>query len=219
MRPYPLLFTASVASLFLALSSHAAVIYDNGQPVSDPASLCSPVCPELIRSTGHGVFTLVSDATLTGVRFWTFQASDVYNGETLTWQVFENNGGTHGALIGSGWFTLSQILVGPVSVFGLDLDEFENNFAVPSLQINPSASPQAYFLDISDATSNASAGIFWANSGYDTLAFELSGTGNIPAIPEPATIMLLAAGMAGCAAGRFLKRAIRLAESRTKAQR
>jgi hypothetical protein len=144
---------------------------------------------------------------VTDVRFWTFQAAGSYHDGTFEWQILQGNGGVPGASIRSGPFTLSQTLVGEVSVAGLQLTEYRNDFAIPSLTINPSSPPQTYFLEIADISGGKDAlGIYWATSGLNTLAFQLSGSGN-QATPEPGGLALLTGGLAclWCALGAAAK--------------
>jgi hypothetical protein len=202
------LLLPAVLLMWLPLAASATTIYDNGAPVA----ACSGGCPELTTNIGHGIFTLVADTIVTDIRFWTLQypaPPAVYNGGTLTWQIFVDNGGVEGALIASNTFKLSQTPSGQVSLPGLTLDEFENNISVPNITFYLT-SPQSYFLDITDkSTSPKDAfGIFWAGSGENTLAFQLMGSGNNvtpdPSAPEPSTVLLFAAGTATCVAARRL---------------
>jgi hypothetical protein len=192
--------------VWLPLAASAATVYDNGAPVA----ACSPVCPELTTGTGHGIFTLTGDTILTDIRFWTLQTPappTVYNGGTLTWKIFADTGGVEGAPIASNTFKLSQTPGGQVSVSGLSLDQFENDFSVPNITLLVS-SPQSYFLDIADTSGKDAFGIFWASSGENTLAFQLMGSGNNvtpdPSASEPSTVLLLAAGASACVAARKL---------------
>jgi hypothetical protein len=188
------------------IAASASIVYDNGTPVAS----CFGGCPELTSGTGHGVFTLVADTILTDIRFWTLQTPappPVYNGGALTWQIFVDNGGVEGAPIASNTFTLSQTPDGSVGVFGLTVDEFENDFSVPNVTFHLT-SPQSYFLDIKDTSGKDAVGIFWASSGDNLLAFQLMGSGNNvpndPSAPEPSTVLLFAAGTAACLAARRL---------------
>jgi hypothetical protein len=203
---YGLLLSAAFL-LLLPSTSSATVIYDNGLPITDPSTSCSPFCAELTTSTGHGLFSLVADSTITSIRFWTFQSPGSYKGGTLSWHIYLDNAGVEGTLIGSSTFKLSQTSIGPVDVAGLDLDGFQNDIPVASLAISPPSSPQGYFLDITDVGGGDILGIFWATSGENTFAFQLSGSGNgVPpdtaATPEPSTMALLAAGAVTCLAAR-----------------
>jgi hypothetical protein len=143
---------------------------------------------------------------VTGVTFWTFQSPSSYLGGAFTWEIIEDNGGAHGPTLGSGTFTLSQTLVQSFTLGGLPLEEYQNDFTIPALALNPL--PQSYFLDIADTSGADTFGIFWARSGPDTLAFQLSGTGNQdpPAdpTPEPGTLTMVA-----CAATLGLWRRVR----------
>ena len=194
--------------VWLPLAASAATIYDGGAPVS--ACSGSVGCPDLTTNIGHGIFTLVADTVVTDIRFWTLQTPAppaVYNGGTLTWQIFVDNGGVEGALIASNSFKLSQTPSGQVSLPGLTLDEFDNNFSVPNITFQLT-SPQSYFLDIADKSGKDASGIFWASSGENSLAFQLMGSGNNvtpdPSAPEPSTLLLFAAGAPACVAARKL---------------
>jgi hypothetical protein len=202
----PLLMTAGTLT--------PGMVYDNGAP--DTTNPCSPGCPELTTGTGQGLFTLVGNTVLTSARFWTFQSTNVYNGGTFQWQITLDNSGIPGALLAHGTFTLPvpQTALGQVSVAGLNLTEYQNDFAIPSAVINPSPSPQSYFLTIADLSGTPapaaafngapvltgatdSFGIFWATGGQGIQAFQLFGTGNAdPTVPEPATFALTAAALA-----------------------
>ncbi|HXK07627.1 MAG TPA: hypothetical protein VMS37_34855 [Verrucomicrobiae bacterium] len=195
-----------------SFTARAGLVYDNGQPpVSDGIANCFGGCPDLTEITGEGLFSLVSNTVLTSATFWTFQLDGVYQGGTLAWHIFADNGGSHGSLLGSGTFTLTQTLIQPVTVGGISLTEYQNDFTIPSLNINPSPSPQSYFLDIADTVGGPDqSGIFWATSGESTLAFQLFGTGNTPVDgPEPATLLLVGCGVALLACSR-----VRLAKTR-----
>uniref|UniRef100_Q01XH0 Ice-binding protein C-terminal domain-containing protein n=1 Tax=Solibacter usitatus (strain Ellin6076) TaxID=234267 RepID=Q01XH0_SOLUE len=200
------LLLPAILFMCLPVAASATTIFDNGAPVA----ACFPVCPELTTGTGTGIFTLTADTILTDIRFWTLQTPappSVYNGGNLTWQIFADNGGVQGALIASNSFKLSQTPGGQVSVSGLGLDQFENDFSVPNVTFHLS-SPQSYFLDITDTSGKDAFGIFWAGSGENMLAFQLMGSGNNvtpdPSSPEPSTILLFAAGIAACVAARRL---------------
>ena len=203
------LLLPAVLLMWLSLVASATTIYDNGAPVA----ACPGGCPELTTGTGHGIFTLTGDTILTGIRFWTLQTPappTVYNGGALTWTVLADNGGVEGAIIASNTFQLSQIPGGQVSVSGLTLDGFENDFLVLNITFHV-ASPQSYFLDITDTSGKDAFGIFWARSGESSLAFQLMGSGNNvtpdpgdPSAPEPSTVLLLAAGAPAYLAARRL---------------
>ena len=171
----------------------AGIIYDSGAPITDSTLACQPVCQGVPTSIGEGVLTLQTDATITGVQFWTFQFAGSYQGGTLDWHIYQDNGGSQGSLIGSGTFVLSETLIGDVNVDGADLVEYENDFTISSLFMDP-ASPQTYFLDLSDSSGIDHTGTYWATSGYGIQAFQIDGTPD-PA-PEPSTFLLLAGGVA-----------------------
>src|SRR5580700_8374309 len=140
---------AGVFLLALSPGVWAGTIFDNGAPITDPNSDCSPSCPELTSSVGSGVFNLSADSIVTGVQFWTFQLPGVYNGGTLDWEIVADDSGSPGLEIGSGTFALSQSFVADdISVAGYGpLTEYANDFTVNNLAIDPP--PQNYFLDIS----------------------------------------------------------------------
>lgn len=202
----------TLALVSVSSSLYASTIYDNGLPITNPASDCSSLCPDLVTSTGIGVFTLQANSVLMGVQFWTFESPGSYNGGTLNWGIYSDNSGVAGPLIGSGTFTLSENMLGTVSVAGYTTDEFATNFVVNSLPINPPSSPQNYFLEVFDHSPQDTFGIFWATSGQDTLSFQLLGTGNnvIEAqAPEPGAWWLVGSGLVCVALLRRRSAAIR----------
>jgi hypothetical protein len=167
-----------------------STIYNNGAPITDPNSDCSSACPDISTSMAIASFTLPSVSSLTGAEFWTLQSPDSYHGGTLTWQICLDDSCSAGSIVGSGNFTLSQTDMGFVDVAGYDTTEYQNKFSIDNLTLGA----QTYYLDISDHSGVDSFGIFWATSNTDTLAFQLDGSPLT--IPEPATFMLLAAGLA-----------------------
>jgi hypothetical protein len=166
-------------------------VYNNGAPITDPNSDCSSACPDIATSAGIAGFTLSSQADVTGVEFWTLQSPNSYHGGALTWEICLDNTCSAGSILGEGNFTLSQAMMGAVNVAGYETTEYQNNFSTGSLTLGP----QTYYLDISDHSGVDSFGVFWATSNPNTLAFELTGLPEV--VPEPATLVLLAAGLAG----------------------
>lgn len=204
------LFLGAAILLLSSVSWADTIIYDNGTPLTTPGVACVSTCPELTSLLGAGVFALQSDSVITSVRFWTFEFDNSYHNGSLTWQIFQDNGGVQGSSLGNGSFTLSHDMATLVDIGGLQVTEYQNDFTVPSLDINP-ASPQSYFLDIQDPSAPPDTfGIFWATSAPDTLAFQLTGTGNLPIndpVPEPSSITLVALAVGSFYLGR--KRLVR----------
>jgi hypothetical protein len=184
----------------------AGTIFDNGLPITDPNLDCRSSCPVLTLSVGSGIFVLDSEATISGVQFYTFQVPGAYKGGTLDWAMYTDNSGVQGSLLESGSFLLSQTeLDNDISVASYGpLIEYENDFTIHNLLVNPSPAPQNYFLDITDMNGGDGFGIFWATSGPNTLAFQLDGTVSSDSIatPEPAVPYLLIIGMVSALAYR-----------------
>jgi hypothetical protein len=195
----------SLLLLSILPTAWAGTIFDNGLPITDPNLDCSPSCPVLTVGVGSGIFVLDSEATISGVQFYTFQAQGAYNGGTLDWAMYTDNSGVPGSLLESGSFLLSEIDLNDVSVAGYaSLIEYENDFTIHNLLVNPSPAPQTYFLDITDMNGGDGFGIYWATSGPNTLAFQLDGTVSSDSIatPEPAVPYLLIIGMVSALAYR-----------------
>lgn len=189
-------------SISTAAWSGTITVYDNGSPNTNPTSDCTALCPELVSGFGAGAFTLPSSVVISGVQFWTLQAPNSYQGGDLRWQICLDDTCSAGSSLGSGSFMLTQDIQGDVNVAGYSAAEYQNDFAVADLSISPSSPSQNFFLNISDPSGKDNFGIFWATSGANTLAFQLTGTVIDQAVPEPATLVL----MAGALAGIFIRR-------------
>jgi hypothetical protein len=165
---------------------------------------CGSGCPELTSGTGDGLFTLVGNATIAGFTFWTFESPGSYKGGSFLWSIRTDVGNVPGSVIGSGLFSLpTRDLPTDVIVSGISLEEFENTVTLgSSVGINPIPAPQSYFLQIQDSSGLDGFGIFWASSQTDNLAFELTGSGNLSTVPEPAGSCLAGSALLGFAMWR-----------------
>jgi hypothetical protein len=155
--------------------------------------------------------------TLTGIRFWTAQGSAAdYAGSTFT-ALLNDNAGVPGSTIASGTHVLTGVATGN-TLFGLN--EFQYQF-----NVNVVLNPGTYWLVLHNGPLNTipATDFFWewsSDSGNSEsrdlsapaqpwlsndaeLAFELQGT--LLPTPEPASVLLIGAGLLGVWAMRRRK--------------
>lgn len=155
---------------------------------------CLNVCPDLTTGLGDGIFSLVGPTTLRGALFATFQVPGSYQGGQLAWTI-----GAVGSSVplATGPISLSNWDEGPVTVSGISLEEYYENFSLGAGVVLTAGS---YYLQITDpAPTPDHFGIFWATNAMG-LAFSLEGSGNQgpapPTVPEPTSLVLSLAGIA-----------------------
>jgi hypothetical protein len=172
------------------VASASTVIYGATQT---PDMECTNGCPDLTTSTGQAVFDLASAGNITGVQFWTYELAGAYNDGTLDWAVYLDVSNAQGALEGQGTFNMDTRPAGTdVSIAGIPLVEFQNNFTISPLNVSGS---QNYFLDLWDPSGLDGPGIYWAKSSDTAMAFELFGTLDGTGAPEPGSFAMLAGGL------------------------
>jgi hypothetical protein len=152
-------------------------------------------------------FFLTGPATITGIDFW-YQASFQTDLSQVTYAIYQNSGGSLGAVVATGTAAPST---------SNQVDYFFASFSIPSLSLasgaywlelhadstltgnnggltvwweasNDNATPVARFS--SGGTPNTPVGV----SGFNNYAFDLTGTA-AAGVPEPATAALLTAGL------------------------
>jgi hypothetical protein len=190
--------------LFSGASFAGTVIYGLTNTPEIGTAICGTGCDELTSGTGSDVFSLVGPADIAKITFWTFEAEGSYQGGLLDWDIFTDVNNAPGALLASGQFSmLPRTFVQDVPFGTLTLEEFQNDISISSLVLTPSPAPESYFLQIRD-----SFGIFWASSATGE-AFQLLGSGNQAAVPEPAGFCLALSALVTFAVWRRFARTSR----------
>ena len=184
------LATVAALAVWMPLAASGSSIIFNSSPA---VTFCDPSCalPELTSGIGQDIFSLVSTATLTEIRFWTFEAAGAYGGGNISWQIAD----VHGTILGGATLAPARSALGAISFYGIDLDEYEYDLTLGSALAFNLSTPQQYSLTLRDLSALDHYGIFWAPSGPSTLAFQLIGSGNADPAPEPSSWWLVCTGV------------------------
>jgi hypothetical protein len=203
------LATVTLGVLAAAASPRAAVLYDNG-PINGVNTAFAISAPYAVSDS----FTLGSNSNVTGATFGTW----VPQGDTVTsvgWAI-ESAGDGSGTTYASG---TAAVTYDYQSTNGQDYDLAEDTIAIPGLNL----AAGTYWLLLQDAVNTVSAdAVYWdVNSGSSQVwesalgyvsstycsdnfgasscsnAFQISGTVGFVEAPEPATLSLLGAALAG----------------------
>jgi hypothetical protein len=200
---------AAVLCLLLALPVSAAVLYDNG-PVNGTIDAWT-------INFGYQVadsFTLSSASTVTGANLYVWlNAGD--NFTLVDWSILTLPVG--GTTIASGTAAVTSILDSslPPNSYGYDV-----YFSTLSISPNVSLGAGTYFLMFQNAVSSTGGSVYWdendgpsvawhslygyldpasgcgdIQSGYCSETFQVLGTVNDGAVPEPGSLALVGSGI------------------------
>jgi len=202
------------------LPAGAATIYNNGTPNGIGGTNFSNF--RVVED-----FALASNATVTGLRFWTQTTNSSLTMADLTWAIYADNAGLPGAVVQSGSATNVAAIA--------DV----NNSHRREISVNFALSAGDYFIEFHPAsglTVDAPVSFFWAftadnttdryrqgdltavptievglgaGSGALHAAFQLDGTFDSD-VPEPSSVALAALGLSAL----WCKRSLRVARTR-----
>jgi PEP-CTERM motif len=197
------LLLLSMAGLMVAGLSQASVLYSAPPNQSGGSDLNGFVEAD--------DFTFAASAQITQIKFWSFQGSALDYSGSIAWSINSNASGVPGASVAFGSASPSGVATGQS---GFGLSEFSYTFAVNvplaagtywlTLHNGPTANIPAtdFFWEWSNgnAGNSQSRDLSLANSpwlgNFAELAMELQGTG-ASSVPEPGSMFLLSAGLAG----------------------
>jgi PEP-CTERM motif len=196
----------------------ASTIYDNGGPNQASADELSDI---LVAED----FPVASAATLTNLEFWDIEGPTAYNG-SISWFIYSTVAGLPGTVLAQGSAStagqITRTATVNTNVLGFaeydDVINLTTSLTAGSLAVGPGTywiglhdgdisniSPFQDFYWETTANNATTFGVFddlTTSPSWDTTsqehAFNISGSGSL-ATPEPGTVAMLAAGIAGLA--------------------
>ncbi|HEV3334381.1 MAG TPA: PEP-CTERM sorting domain-containing protein [Bryobacteraceae bacterium] len=187
-----------------SLLCRADIVVNYGLPASCPSTctIGSSGQPDLVNPGLPGAeeqFTLTSQAVITSITFWTYEAPGTY-AIPVEWSITDPLSQTIGSGIATNPQRNTPVLVDNLAGTGFDLQVSMISFNLPSpLTITPSPAPENYELSLTFLLprNQPDAGFYWAQGPGNHVAFELLGTDTPtdPVVPEPSFFGLVAGGL------------------------
>jgi hypothetical protein len=194
-------------ALVIALTpAFAGVVYDNGGPHGQTGN-------EMTRWIQADDFLLAVPTTLTDVSFWSFEADDAYQG-SIFWQIYSDNAGNPGSVLFSGSATPARTSDPAATCCGFPIG-MRNDFSVGSVALSGGT---RYWLGLHNGplSTRDRLEFYWSGTNPNSTlgghedqapvpggwndnlrqhAFNLSGEAT--GVPEPASLLLVGAGLLG----------------------
>ena len=148
-------------------------------------------------------FRLTAPVTLTSVRYFALMVPTLTPTSFVAWTIYANAAGSPGAALATGTATTAATYVGPFPAYGGYFKSWAMDFSLsvplaPGIYwlglAAPSPSPVMYWETANVYAGSAPARIV-GGPGDTDLAFELRGDVRA-VVPEPATLLLVGAGLA-----------------------
>ncbi|MEO8100334.1 MAG: PEP-CTERM sorting domain-containing protein [Acidobacteriota bacterium] len=190
-----------ILALLVAPFASAGTVFSNGSP-----SLASASASDVaLGSLAFDDFTLVSSATIRAVEWWGVYFPNAVSVDNFTIEFSNDSAGTPGTLIASYLVSPTRVDTGLLvnSAFNL----YNYNVTIPDTPLVAGT----YWLSIFNNTTASSNRWYWATSASSGNATSTTGPLDVElafrlddgsSVPEPASLLLSAAGLAAVVAFR-----------------